>query len=213
MLSSVGTVTMKTTWNGNLNGGSLPAATGTYPGNLFRPTSSSRYNFFYLDYLTYDNIYTEINANWTVPGTYKIQLELVKMTGGQDFGFSFGNSQHIGGKNATVSEVTFDTKILTYGANQTANPAITGIADNDEEVGITLYPNPTRSTVFVKLSANAHDGDELQLFDLYGKRLNTVKVSGEVTEIDLSTYAGGMYLVKLVSNGEVTAVAKVVKQR
>ena len=148
-----------------------------------------------------------------MPGTYKIQLELVKMTNGQDFALSFGNSQHIGGKNAVDGGVTFDTKTLTYSSSQAANPAITGIADNDSEEGITLYPNPTRSTVFVKLSANAHDGDELQLFDLYGKRLRTIAVSGDVTEIDLGTYAGGMYIVKLVSNGEVTAVAKVVKQR
>ena len=51
------------------------------------------------------------------------------------------------------------------------------------------------------------------MFDLYGKRLHTVAITGEVTEIDLSHYASGMYLVKVVRDGEVTAVAKVVKQR
>jgi len=216
MLSSVGTVTVKTFWNSNLYGGGLTAATGTYPGGLFRPISSYRYNYFYLDFLTFADTYSEITANWTRPGTYKVQLELVKMTNGQDFALTFGNSQRIGGKNAVDGGVTFDTKTLTYNGTSTAsNPVATGITENDGngDEGITLYPNPTRTSVFVKLASNANDGDELQLFDLYGKRIRTIAVAGDVTEIDLGTCAAGMYLVKLVRNGEVTAVAKVVKQR
>ena len=37
-------------------------------------------------------------------------------------------------------------------------------------------------------------------------------VRGERTQIDLSRYATGVYLIQLVNNGNVTAVRKVVKE-
>ncbi|MBP5400022.1 MAG: choice-of-anchor J domain-containing protein [Bacteroidales bacterium] len=214
MLTNIGTVNVKTSWNGQLYGQNLAEATGSIPSASFCPIINYRYNYFYLDFLTFDETYSEIAATWNVPGTYKIKLELVQMANGQDFPLTYGtNGQRMGGKIATATGVTFDTKTLTYsGSNQAANPAATGIAENNGIEGISLYPNPTRDIVNVKLSLDGNDNAELRLYDVYGKLLKTVSVSGAVTEIDLSTYASGIYLVKLVNNGEVTAVAKVMKQ-
>ena len=215
MLTNIGTVNVKTAWNGQLYGQNLAEAAGSIPNASFCPIITYRYKYFYLDFLTFDNTYSEITANWTMPGTYKIKLELVQMSNGQDFPLTFGtNGQHIGGKNAVATGVTFDSKTLTYnGSSQAANPAATGIADNEGMEEISIYPNPTQSTVNVKLNLDGSEDAELHVYDMYGKHLQTVNVSGNVTEIDLSTYAGGVYMVKVVRNGEVTAIAKVVKQR
>ena len=78
---------------------------------------------------------------------------------------------------------------------------------------IAVYPNPTRSTVNVKLNLEGSDNTELHVYDMYGKMLQIVKVSDDVTEIDLTRYAGGVYMVKVVRDGKVTAVSKVVKQQ
>ena len=214
ILSNVGTVNVKTAWNGNLYGENLAEAAGSIPNASFCPIIGYRYKYFYLDFLTFNETYSEITANWTRPGTYKIKLELVQMENGRDFPFTFGNDQTIGGKNATATGVTFDTKTLVFeGSNQTAQPAATGIAENNSVDEIAVYPNPTRSTVNVKLNLEGSDNTELHVYDMYGKMLQIVKVSDDVTEIDLTRYAGGVYMVKVVRDGKVTAVSKVVKQQ
>ena len=214
MLSSYGTLRVATEYNNAEYGDVLTSGTGFIPEATFHP-SLRYYNYFYMAFL--ESTRNVITANWTSAGTYRIVFELVQMTGGQDWPL-MSSGQRLGGRTAQFADVVYDTKTLTYTAGTTAqNPSATAIADADGVAeGISLYPNPARSTVFVKLpssAVNAASGDELQLFDLYGQRLRVVAVTGEVTEIDLSGCASGLYLVKLVRNGEVTAVAKVVKQQ
>ena len=88
----------------------------------------------------------------------------------------------------------------------------TGIATYDGR-DLTLYPNPTTGMVTVKLSPETCNlTPEIHLFDIYGRRLQMISVAGETTQIDLSQYATGIYLVKLVNGGKVVATGKVVKQ-
>ena len=214
MLSSYGTLRVATEYNNAEYGDVLTSGTGFIPEATFHP-SLRYYNYFYMAFL--ESTRNVITANWTSAGTYRIVFELVQMTGGQDLPL-VSNGQRLGGRTAQFADVIYDTKELTYTAGTTAqNPSATAIADADGDAeSISLYPNPARNTVFVKLpsnAVNAGSGNELQLFDLYGQRLRVVAITGEVTEIDLSGCASGMYLVKLVRNGEVTAVAKVVKQQ
>ena len=62
---------------------------------------------------------------------------------------------------------------------------------------------------------NAQSGDvEIQVYDVYGKLIETTHALSPqpTTQIDLSNYATGIYLVKLVNGGKVVAVKKVVKE-
>ena len=79
---------------------------------------------------------------------------------------------------------------------------------------MNVYPNPTSDKVNVQLTVNnesLNDG-EIQLFDMYGKWLRTVKVTGKVTEIDLSSFAAGVYFVKAVEGQQLIGVRKIVKE-
>ena len=82
----------------------------------------------------------------------------------------------------------------------------------------TLYPNPTTGMVNVRLDENGATWKvaEIQMFDVYGRLLNTVETchgaSLQTTQIDLSSYAPGIYLIKLVGDGRVIGVRKVVKR-
>ena len=78
---------------------------------------------------------------------------------------------------------------------------------------IRIYPNPTTSTVTLELAPGTYNlKHEIHVFDVYGQRLQIMPIRGETTQIDLSRYATGVYLIKLVNNGNVTAVRKVVKE-
>ena len=80
-----------------------------------------------------------------------------------------------------------------------------------------LYPNPTKDIVNVQLTMNNEQlGDvDIQVFDIYGKLLDVIKLQSGTslqTQIDLSRYANGVYLIKAVAEGNVLAVRKVVKK-
>ena len=82
-----------------------------------------------------------------------------------------------------------------------------------ETTNLHVYPNPTSGTVTLQLSPETrHLTPEIQIFDIYGLRLQIMPVRGERTQIDLSRYATGVYLIKLVDDGRIIGVRKVVKE-
>ena len=77
----------------------------------------------------------------------------------------------------------------------------------------TVYPNPTTGIVTLQLTPETCPlNPEIQIFDIYGKRLQVMSVTDERTTIDLSQCAPGVYLIQLVADGRVIGVQKVVKQ-
>ncbi len=82
----------------------------------------------------------------------------------------------------------------------------------------TVYPNPTTGMVNVRLDENGATWNvaEIQMFDVYGRLLNTVETchgaSLQTMQIDLSSYAPGVYLIQLVGDGRVVGVRKVVRR-
>ena len=84
---------------------------------------------------------------------------------------------------------------------------------------LRIYPNPTTGTVTIELSTEtATQKPEIQVFDVYGRALQVVNdadargASLQTVEIDLSRYPTGIYLIKVIDNGKVMDVGKVLKQ-
>ncbi len=65
-----------------------------------------------------------------------------------------------------------------------------------------LYPNPTSGKIFI----DNKEVEKIRLFNLHGK---LVKEFGPVMQIDLSQFAKGIYLVKLITD-EKTLVNKII---
>ena len=95
----------------------------------------------------------------------------------------------------------------------------TGINENGL-AELAVYPNPTTGVFNVQFTMNNGQlaNGEIMVFDVYGRMLQVVGISDargaslQTAEIDMSQYATGIYLVKLVNGGKVVAVRKVVKQ-
>ena len=89
---------------------------------------------------------------------------------------------------------------------------------NDDN--ITLYPNPTTGMVNVQFTMNNIQlgNGEIQVLDVHGRLLQVVGISDacgaslQTVQIDLSRYATGVYLVRLVNGGDVITVKNVVKK-
>ena len=91
---------------------------------------------------------------------------------------------------------------------------LTAIDGHAMTSSMNVYPNPTTDKVNVQLTVNnesLNDG-EIRLYDMYGKWLRTVKVEGKVTELDLSSFAAGVYFVKAIEGQQLIGVRKIVKE-
>ena len=87
----------------------------------------------------------------------------------------------------------------------------TEITDN-EEIVFTVYPNPTSGIVTMEVNPENFQTAEIQIFDIYGRQLQVMPVTGEKAGTDLSQYATGIYIIKIMDSGKVVAVKKVVKR-
>ena len=97
-------------------------------------------------------------------------------------------------------------------------PEITGVSEWGT-ANLRIYPNPTTGIVTIRLSPETCNlTPEIQVFDVYGRMLQVVNVADargaslQDVQIDLSRYATGVYLIKVVDGGKVTAIGKVVKE-
>lgn len=90
----------------------------------------------------------------------------------------------------------------------------TGVNDYLTLSVLDVYPNPAKDKVNVQLVIKDEHVDdvEIQLYDMYGRRLSTWKMKGEMTEIDLSSFASGVYFFKAFAGRQLLGARKIVKQ-
>jgi hypothetical protein len=80
-------------------------------------------------------------------------------------------------------------------------------------VEMKIYPNPATEKITFEISgfAETQGRASLQLYSLSGQLLQTQPLQSETTEISLSGYAKGAYILKVQVNGK-TEEWKIVKQ-
>ena len=148
-----------------------------------------------------------------------VQGESITITWNNDANVSSWNIQYRpeGGQLSTASTQTNSYTITgltggtTYQIQVQANcgdgnlsdwsPAInvttTGI-ENWLESSVNLYPNPAKEYVDIRV-----DGDlnvtMMEVYDVYGKLINTVNVIDNPTRINVSSLANGMYFVRVTT--------------
>ncbi|HRH67958.1 MAG TPA: T9SS type A sorting domain-containing protein [Flavobacteriales bacterium] len=81
--------------------------------------------------------------------------------------------------------------------------------DEQGAVDVTVFPNPTDGLIALQIPAQAI-GSNYQVVDLTGSEALTGRVTGRSMDLDLSSLAGGCYVLKIVGAG--IAPVRVVKQ-
>ncbi len=80
------------------------------------------------------------------------------------------------------------------------------------ESQVNIYPNPAGNRVFVSINQEI-TGAQLEISDMTGKLIDAQKLNNTESFIDLSGYANGMYVFKVVgSNGKTIETIKVIKE-
>ena len=99
----------------------------------------------------------------------------------------------------------FGTYMITTQITRTPN---TGI-DEETAAAISVFPNPCQNTLQVQCPLQ---NAQLLLYDMYGKMVLAVPADKEVTSLDMSQLAAGLYLLKVSQDNHVVKSVKVVRQ-
>ncbi|HEY1055428.1 MAG TPA: T9SS type A sorting domain-containing protein [Emticicia sp.] len=134
----------------------------------------------------YSSAQTKVKITYDANGS-RIKREVVSTTGGRPG----TGADSIGAENGTLNSL---------------------LAEEDNSL-FKVYPNPANNIVHVQTDAGSlAAGDaSVRLLDIQGRVLQTMAVTAEVTNIDISQLADGTYYVILVRK-EQQDIAKIVKQ-
>ena len=100
---------------------------------------------------------------------------------------------------------TIGTYLITTQITRTPN---TGINEK-VAAAISVFPNPCNNTLQIQCPL---DNAQLSLYDMYGKMVLAVPADGEVTSLDMSQLAAGLYLLNVSKDNSVVKSVKVVRQ-
>ena len=109
-----------------------------------------------------------------------------------------------------------DTMTLqtVYGCDSTIilNLVVLEASGIDDIDGVTMnvYPNPTAGKVNIALDGVTEVS--IEMYDIYGRRLERQDEVGSVATIDMSDYASGIYFVRIYKSDKLIATTKVVRK-
>ena len=88
-----------------------------------------------------------------------------------------------------------------------------GVEEAVENKDVAVWPNPVENVCHVRIpDLNGIGTTEMQLYDVQGKLILHKWIETEEMEIDLSGKPSGMYLLRIVSDGNVIATRKVIRK-
>jgi len=76
---------------------------------------------------------------------------------------------------------------------------------------IAVYPNPAGSKLTVAIPANSENAF-ISIYDAGGKLIYTGRLNTAITDLNISSYRSGLYLVKVLSGGTITKSVKIIKR-
>jgi hypothetical protein len=138
--------------------------------------------------------------------------EVIPATGGDASGGS-------GSASYTVGQIVYTTNQGT-GGNSVAQGVqqpyeisiVTGIEEaKDINLSVSAYPNPTSDYLTVKVENYEIANLQYLIFDINGKLIQTVKATGQETQIQTSQLVPAHYFVKVLDNKKEIKVFKIIK--
>lgn len=101
---------------------------------------------------------------------------------------------------------TIGTYLLSTQITRTPNTGIEETADNSN---VAIYPNPTTGICHVECKSQ---NGECFVYDVFGKLLIYKNIEEENSELDLSNFAMGTYIVRIIDGKEKVSTHKIIKR-
>jgi len=100
---------------------------------------------------------------------------------------------------------------INQGLQQPFEFFIAGIENKNISLSYSVYPNPTLSTICLKIENQNLENLSFQLFDINGKLLLNQKITSSVTSIKMGDYAKASYFLKIIENNKELQAVKIIK--
>ncbi len=131
---------------------------------------------------------------------------------------SGGDGSGTGGSASySVGQVVYTTHTATAGSvAQGIQQAfeistVLGIEENQFDISITAFPNPTKNKLTIKIKNVTNDYLSYQLYDSYGKILKRKKIIGQITIIPTEYLAPAIYFLKIANHAKAIKIFKIIK--
>ena len=123
---------------------------------------------------------------------------------GGSISFTIGESV---AQTVTQGDIT-----LTQGFHQ-SNITVSMVNElKDLDFSITVFPNPTRDILILKLTKENVMGLQYILFDVNGKLLSKKNLEEKETNVPVEALAPGLYLLKVKEGNKELKTFKIIKQ-
>ena len=140
------------------------------------------------------------SGNWT-------ETQLIKSSDGVEndwFGNSMAISENriIAGATGQAFDATGENKLRSAGAAYIFEAIPTAAIGNELEANnVQVFPNPATQIITIKLAGNS----EFQIYNLLGKKITTQSnITSTEYQLDISTYAEGVYFLEVSNKGHKT---------
>jgi hypothetical protein len=124
------------------------------------------------------------------------------------FVLSDGNTE----VDVTSSFVFENNKVL----GDLKNPVVLSLkslsTENEFLSNVVLYPNPFSNTITINSSLQKEKVTKIEIFNTIGALVNTIATNKDVTTIDTSNLAKGVYLMKLSASNGKSIIKKIIKK-
>lgn len=135
----------------------------------------------------------------------------VVATAGNSSGNAYGSISYTIGEGVSQT-FTSGNITVTQGFQQPAIFVSLLKEPEDSGVAITIFPNPTRDFLKVKILNEFKPGMQYLLLDINGRLLLQKKLESSETEISFNQFSNGIYFIKVQSELRVIKTFKIVKE-
>lgn len=97
-----------------------------------------------------------------------------------------------------IETIATGTNQITQGFHQTSLSPTASIDDKYSNLVVNLFPNPTENNAILDIAD--FYGLNYKVYDLKGQLLQQKQIESKKTEVNLSSFSTGLYLVALYSN-------------
>ena len=122
-----------------------------------------------------------------------------------------------GSASYSVGQVSFinitnSNGYINEGVQQPYEFFTVGIKENNNiSLSYSVYPNPTASTVNLKIENENLENLSFQLYDISGKLLINRKITNNETAIQMGSFANANYFLKITDNNKIVQTIKIIK--
>ncbi len=87
-----------------------------------------------------------------------------------------------------------------------------GVDDAQISLELSIYPNPTTTSVFLKVDKEDITHLFYQLYDVNGSQLSSYVITDKTTQIAMEQYSSGTYFIKVIQTNTILKTFKIIKK-